>query len=145
MLTKHMEISFVNLLMFCLSHMRDRNFWHKIQFFFFFKKMIWFANDLIFGLLLCLMIRIFALVRSAAYLSHTLPFPHTVWKSWICLCVVMSRHEHAPGGGGGYVSLGPVHPRKSLSEKHPTETRMKSGNFDTLYRETIGHLWFLDP
>ena len=48
------------------------------------------------------------------------------------------------GGGGGYVSLGLVHhPRKSLSEKHPKQGIL--GNFDTLYRETIGQLWFLDP
>ena len=56
-----------------------------------------------------------------------------------------SGGEPRGGGGGGYVSLGLVHhPRKSLSEKHPKRGR-SLGNFDTIYRETIGQLWFLDP
>ena len=42
---------------------------------------------------------------------------------------------HTWGGGGGHVSLGPVHhPRKSLSEKHEDEVL---NNFDTLYGETV--------
>ena len=50
-----------------------------------------------------------------------------------------SMYEPGGGGGGGHVSLGPVQPRKSLSEKHPkqgwsddTHTSLKGSTLNAL-------------